>query len=569
MLCNYFIYFIYLIFLSFMLFSLGLKFLMENLSLILEWELISINSNMIVMIIILDWISLMFMGLVLLISSMVVYYMKSYMSEEVYQIRFLFLVLLFILSMLLMIMSPNLISILLGWDGLGFVSYCLIIYYQNVKSSNSGMLTVLMNRGGDAMILMAIVWMMNYGSWNFMFYNFMMQFDYEMSLICFLVFMGAITKSAQIPFSPWLPAAMAAPTPVSALVHSSTLVTAGVYMLIRFMSLLENSFILKILFVLSVLTMLMSGIAANYEFDLKKIIALSTLSQLGLMMSILSLNFKILCFFHLMTHALFKSMLFMCAGMMIHMMGNNQDIRCMGNLINYSPLLGVNFNIGNLALCGMPFLAGFYSKDLMGEMFLFFKFNILIFFFFFFSIGLTVSYTLRLMMYTIFYQVNYYPLGTIYDDYKMLSSMLILMFFSLVGGSLLGWLIFFNMMFIYLSQLFKFMIMIFIFIGLLMGNFMFKLKLILKNKLMMYMYMFISKMFFMPFLFTYGVSGFYIYFSKFMLKLMDLGWLEKFGAQGIYSEFMKISNLNQFMQLMNLKIYLMMFMIFMGLCLLI
>jgi NADH-ubiquinone oxidoreductase chain 5 len=167
------------------------------------------------------------------------------------------------------------------------------------------------------------------------------------------------------------------------LVHSSTLVTAGVYLLFRFISLLENSYALKILFVLSLLTIFISGISANYEFDLKKIIALSTLRQLGLIIRILRINFKILCFFHLMTHALFKSILFICAGIIIHIINNNQDIRYIGNLIKFSPLVCIIFNIGNFALCGIPFIRGFYSKDLMGEIFLFFKFNFFFFFFFF------------------------------------------------------------------------------------------------------------------------------------------------------------------------------------------
>nr|YP_010586609.1 NADH dehydrogenase subunit 5 [Tinodes chinchinus]UZZ44423.1 NADH dehydrogenase subunit 5 [Tinodes chinchinus] len=559
---NYFFFFCYLFFFSLFMFFMGLYFLLKNLIIGIEWEIISLNSNSIIMFILLDWVSFLFISLVFLISSMVMYYSKFYMSEEIYQVRFIYLVLMFILSMFLMILSPNLISILLGWDGLGFISYCLVIYYQNVKSFNSGMLTILMNRLGDVMILMAIVWMLNYGSWNMIYYKMIIQLDWYMQLICVLVVLGAITKSAQIPFSSWLPAAMAAPTPVSALVHSSTLVTAGVYLLIRFMNMLENTWILKILFILSIMTMLMAGLSANYEFDLKKIIALSTLSQLGLMMCILSLNLKILCFFHLLTHAMFKSMLFMCAGIMIHMMLNNQDIRYMGNLVKFSPLLIMNFNVGNLALCGMPFLAGFYSKDLMSEMFLFYKFNLIFFFFFFFSIGLTVAYTLRLMMYTIFFNVNFFCLLMIYDNYKMIISMFLLLLLSLFGGSLLTWLIFFNLIFIYLFIYFKFMVIMFMCLGLMMGLFMFKLNNFINNKLFMFIYMFFGKMFYMPYLFTYLFSLYYITFSNYMLNMLDLGWLEKLGSQGLYKEFMKLSNFNNYIHLNNLKIYLFMFMFF-------
>lgn len=214
--------------------------------------------------------------------------------------------------------------------------------------------------------------------------------------------LAAITKRAQIPFSAWLPAAMAAPTPVSALVHSSTLVTAGVYLLIRFINLLENSFILKILLLLGGLTIFIAGLGANFEYDLKKIIALSTLSQLGLIMRILSISFISLAFFHLLSHALFKALLFICAGAVIHSEKNFQDIRYMGALISQMPYTIATLNIANLALCGMPFIAGFYSKDIILEIASFMEINLLSYLLFYFSTGLTVCYSLRLIYYTIY-----------------------------------------------------------------------------------------------------------------------------------------------------------------------
>lgn len=178
---------------------------------------------------------------------------------------------------------------------------------------------------------------------------------------------AAITKRAQIPFSSWLPAAMAAPTPVSALVHSSTLVTAGVYLLIRFRPIFSNYMLNRNLLLLSVLTMFISGLGAIFEYDLKKIIALSTLSQLGLIIRTLCLGIPEFAFFHLLTHALFKSLLFICAGYVIHGMKDCQDIRFIGAITIQRPVLVSYFNVANLALCGMPFLAGFYSKDLILE----------------------------------------------------------------------------------------------------------------------------------------------------------------------------------------------------------
>lgn len=160
---------------------------------------------------------------------------------------------------------------------------------------------------------------------------------------------------------------MAAPTPVSALVHSSTLVTAGVYLLIRFSFILGESCSAFLMFI-SIMTIFISGVVAIFEYDFKKIIALSTLSQLGIIMFAISLGLFEVAFFHLLTHALFKALLFLCAGILIHGVGNTQDIRSFGSLSLNFPLVTVCMNLANLSLCGVPFLAGFYSKDLIVEL---------------------------------------------------------------------------------------------------------------------------------------------------------------------------------------------------------
>jgi NADH-ubiquinone oxidoreductase chain 5 len=160
---------------------------------------------------------------------------------------------------------------------------------------------------------------------------------------------------------------MAAPTPVSALVHSSTLVTAGVYLLIRFGS-FTVGFISIFLFFVSVITMFISGLVAVYEYDLKKVIALSTLSQLGVIMFSISLGLYTVAFFHLIIHALFKAILFLCAGAIIHGVGGSQDIRHYGGQIYSYPVIASCLNIANLSLCGIPFISGFYSKDLIVEL---------------------------------------------------------------------------------------------------------------------------------------------------------------------------------------------------------
>nr|YP_007890459.1 NADH dehydrogenase subunit 5 [Hebomoia glaucippe]AGG84355.1 NADH dehydrogenase subunit 5 [Hebomoia glaucippe] len=545
---------------------LTLYFLMNNMVLFLEWELISFNSINIVFSILLDWMSLLFMMFVSLISSSVIYYSKSYMSSELNLNRFIILVLLFVISMMLLIISPNIISIFLGWDGLGLVSYCLVIYYQNVKSYNAGMLTVLSNRVGDVMLLIVIAWMMNYGSWNYIFYLELMSKDFCMQLISCMIILGAMTKSAQIPFSAWLPAAMAAPTPVSALVHSSTLVTAGVYLLIRFNNLLLGTEFLQMLLLISGLTMFMAGISANFEFDLKKIIALSTLSQLGLMMSILSMGFYDLAFFHLLTHAMFKALLFMCAGMIIHMMSDSQDIRLMGGLSKYIPLTSLCLNISNLALCGIPFLAGFYSKDLILEMVSMSNLNLVVFYLYYFSTGLTMFYTIRLLMYLMVNEFNLMSIYNLYDeDYIMLKSMIILLFMSVVSGSVLSWLIFSYPYMIYLPFTLKMLVIYVSILGGLMGWIMSKMNLYSLNKFLFTYELssYLGTMWFMPALFTYGISYKFLKLGQDLMKNIDMGWSELYSGQGLQNIIKNYSIISSILHFNNFKIYLYSFVLWM------
>nr|YP_010580071.1 NADH dehydrogenase subunit 5 [Chironomus tentans]UZS77123.1 NADH dehydrogenase subunit 5 [Chironomus tentans] len=561
-----FISFIFLFSLSMTLFFLGLNFLVYDLVYFFEWEIFSIQSTMMVMVLIFDWISLLFMSFVLFISSLVIYYSKDYMSGDIFINRFIILVLLFVFSMMMMILSPNLISILLGWDGLGLVSYLLVIYYQNVKSYNAGMITALSNRLGDVALLMSIAWMLNYGSWNFLFYIDFMKGDFQMFVVCGMVILAAMTKSAQIPFSSWLPAAMAAPTPVSALVHSSTLVTAGVYLLIRFSNLFMDTNLGKFLLLISGLTMFMAGLGANFEFDLKKIIALSTLSQLGLMMSILALGFYKLAFFHLLTHALFKALLFMCAGAIIHNMKNSQDIRDMGSLTIYMPLTISCLNVANLALCGFPFLAGFYSKDMILEMVLISELNLFSVFLFFFSTGLTVSYSFRLFYYSFIMTMNQSSMNILNDkSFVMFKSMFGLLIFAISGGAMLNWMIFPYAPMICLPLFLKFLTLAVCMIGGVSGYLISNIKFFSFNKsLNYYLFSFFSSsMWFMPPLSTIGMTYYPLSMSFKLFKNLDQGWLEFFGIQQTFKIFMKVSSIVQFIQFNNLKIHLTLFVFWM------
>nr|WFP43286.1 NADH dehydrogenase subunit 5 [Hemigyrus spinosus spinosus] len=540
---------------------LGFYFIMIDLVVFIEWELFSLNSSSVVMSILLDWMSLIFMGFVMFISSLVVYYSSEYMMGDLYISRFVILVMLFVLSMVFLIISPNIISILLGWDGLGLVSYCLVIYYQNIKSYNAGMLTALSNRIGDVALLMAIAWSLSLGSWNFIYYmNCVGKEEWGLILIIMVVLAG-MTSSAQIPFSSWLPAAMAAPTPVSALVHSSTLVTAGVYLLIRFNSLIiEFNQVVDFLIVIAVLTMFMSGLGASLEYDLKKIIALSTLSQLGLMMGILALGESKMAFFHLITHALFSALLFMCAGVIIHNMSNCQDIRCMGGLSWQMPLTTGCLNVANLALCGMPFLAGYYSSDLILECVMLSNMNLFIFFLFVFSTGLTVCYSFRLTYYLMFSEFNFVSVYGI-EDLKgpMLKMMSILTFMVVVGGCMLSWSLFSVPLLICLPFLWKTMIIMVSVIGGVSGHL---LSIMISYWLMFNNYLgifFLGSMWFMPFLSIRGLCVGPLVLSNKVLKVIDHGWSEEFGGQSFYSWFLGSSQLLQWLQDNSLKVYLLTF----------
>nr|ALO70340.1 NADH deshydrogenase subunit 5 [Atheta gagatina] len=558
-------YFVSFLMLSITLFVSSLWFLISDVSYLIEYSLLTINSSSVMMVILLDWMSLMFMSFVLYISSMVIYYSMEYMSGDEKLNRFILLVSMFVLSMMLLIISPNLISILLGWDGLGLVSYCLVIYYQNIKSYNAGMLTALTNRIGDVALLLGIAWMLNYGSWNYVFYLDFMKSDFSMEMISLLVVLAAMTKSAQIPFSSWLPAAMAAPTPVSSLVHSSTLVTAGVYLLIRFNYALSMNLMYVLLFI-GTMTMFMAGLGANFEFDLKKIIALSTLSQLGLMMSILALGEFKLSFFHLLSHALFKATLFMCAGCIIHNLNNCQDIRYMGSLVKFMPLTCCFFNISNLSLCGIPFLAGFYSKDLILEILSMNYLNIFIYLIFFISTGLTVSYSFRLVYYSVIGDFNFLSLNCLSDNGKiMLQGMSGLIFMVVMGGSMLMWLMFPTPYFVCLPLIMKMMALLVTFIGVWLGiEFsLFSLNYNLKSLFMLKTSLFFSLMWNMPMLSTMGVNYFIVDLGKKYYLSIDQGWSEYFGSQKIFLSIKKLSLFNQFIFMNNLKIFFLLMVLYM------
>lgn len=486
-----------------------------------------------------------------------VLYRKEYINHEKSIRRFILLVLIFVFSILLLIIRPNLIRILLGWDGLGLVSYCLVIYYQNNKSYNAGILTALSNRIGDVAILLSIAIILNMGGWNFIFYIESLKNNVEIKFVVSLIFLAALTKRAQIPFSSWLPAAIAAPTPVSALVHSSTLVTAGVYLLIRFSESIINSLFSQILTVIGALTIFISGLGANFEFDLKKIIALSTLSQLGLIIVVLSLGFKQLAMFHLLTHAIFKALLFICAGSIIHNIINSQDIRTMGSLIINMPVTSSLFNIANLSLCGIPFIAGFYSKDLILEIVSLSYLNLIIYLLIFLSTGLTVSYSFRLIYYSIIVEPNVLRINPINDEGRLITkSKIMLVIISILAGPMLRWIIFPCPRMICLPFFIKILTLIVCISGALIGyllcltNYLSLNKSFLSSKLTW----FLSRIWFIPIISTIIIISNPLNI-RMNIKIIDQGWREVFGSSKLFMYLSKLRKIYQLIHSNKIKLY--------------
>nr|AWV84349.1 NADH dehydrogenase subunit 5 [Chonosia crassipennis] len=541
---------------SILMFLMSCNMMSYEYSVMMEWMILSINSCNIYMTLIFDFMSTMFLSTVMFISSAVIMYSGDYMVSDKTINRFILIVFMFVVSMMVLIISPNMISIIVGWDGLGLVSYCLVIYYQNISSNNAGMLTALMNRVGDVAILISIAWMLNFGSWNF--YSFIDKMS--MNNMVMMIVLAGFTKSAQIPFSSWLPAAMAAPTPVSALVHSSTLVTAGVYLMIRFSSVINNMNLINLFMLLSVMTMIMSGIGANFEFDLKKIIALSTLSQLGIMMAILMFGYPMLSFFHLIIHALFKASLFLCAGVIIHSIKNNQDIRMMGSLCHQMPMTMTLMNIANLSLCGIPFMSGFYSKDLIMESMCFNNINLLIMMLMYVGIGLTSFYSMRLTFFLMLSNYNYNSYSSINEYFNnMTKSIIVLILYSIISGSVITWLMFNQSHILLLSIEAKLMTLLFSLTGIWMGYELSQFS-EMSNSMMME---FLGSMWFMKQISTFHNQIIMFNNSLMFQKSIDQGWGENYGAQGMVSLISSTKIINVSITENNFKVQMISFMFWM------
>nr|YP_010394502.1 NADH dehydrogenase subunit 5 [Phytophthora pluvialis]UXG56158.1 NADH dehydrogenase subunit 5 [Phytophthora pluvialis]DAZ88549.1 TPA_asm: NADH dehydrogenase subunit 5 [Phytophthora pluvialis]DAZ88939.1 TPA_asm: NADH dehydrogenase subunit 5 [Phytophthora pluvialis] len=329
-----------------------------------------------------DSLTMIMLVVVTSISTLVHLYSSQYMSNDPHLSRFMSYLSLFTFFMIILVTGDNFIQMFVGWEGVGFCSYLLInFWFTRLQANKAAIKAMLVNRISDLILLLGVLTIfynirtIEYFSsfaaisivkdFKFIFFNYILSI---IDVACILIFIGAMGKSAQIFLHLWLPDAMEGPTPVSALIHAATMVTAGVYLTARCSPMFEYSmFSLKVITVIGASTAFFASTVGLVQNDFKKIVAYSTCSQLGYMFFACGLSNYPLAIFHLSNHAYFKALLFLCSGAVIHAMGNEQDIRKMGGLRRILPFTYIMFLIGSLSLMGFPFLTGFYSKDLILE----------------------------------------------------------------------------------------------------------------------------------------------------------------------------------------------------------
>lgn len=385
-----------------------------------------------------DTLGSMMLSFVAPIGFLIHIYATGYMKDDSAYARFFALFNIFLFSMILLILADNPIMMFVGWEGVGVTSYALIaFYFESEENMNAGNKAFILNRIGDFGFLSALMLLFVYiGEYGFtfeaIFAHLHLLTHAQINLIAFLLFVGAMGKSAQIPLYVWLPDAMAGPTPVSALIHAATMVTAGVYMVARFAELYNLSDVGLFISYIGAFSALLAALIATRQYDIKKILAYSTMSQLGYMFMAAGIGSYSYALFHVFTHAFFKAMLFMGAGAVIVALHHEQDIRNMRGLKEKIPLVFIMMLIGSLSISAIAPFAGFFSKDaIMAQLFA--SQNYFIYFIALFTSALTAFYMFR-MIFWVFYGKNEKEHHIQVLPSSMIMPMLILTLGTIVAG---------------------------------------------------------------------------------------------------------------------------------------
>lgn len=502
--------------------------------------------------------------LIFIVSFCVYFYSVLYMRYDPYLFRFLYLLSLFIFFMLFFVISLNIIQLFLGWEGIGLCSYLLInFWFTRISANQAALKAMILNKIGDLSFLVFIIlYYYIYRSFDYIFmfiyinyykyvYLYIFGFNFHLySLLAFFLLIAIMAKSAQLGLHMWLPDAMEGPTPVSALIHAATMVTAGIYLYLRLYLFFEYSLLNIYILYLGSLTALFGSLVASFQYDIKKIIAYSTCSQLGYMLVACGITRYDFAIFHLFNHGFFKALLFLLAGILIHVLLNEQDMRRMGLLYLNFPITLSFFFIGLYSLLGLPYFSGFYSKELiLNNSFSIYNINYyIIYSFILCATFFTAYYSYRLVYYVFFSSVkqNIFFIQC-FEELKLLFFLSILICFSFYGGFFFNESIngignyevykifgFKNIFYEYeyLYFIYKLIPVFISFIGLIVGYY-----LIIKKNRILYIFNYKSYKFFNQKWYFDILS--YFYFSKIILKksylifkVFDKNFFELYGSFG-------------------------------------